>query len=76
MGETVKLTKAQGAGLLWANSPIFRRWSGVMKRGCPSYATMNALLRRGLIEQDDMIDAYRITPAGRAALQPTETPDV
>lgn len=74
MGE--KLNEKQIAALRWADGDRPRGWSGI-RYGSPPRATVNAMCKRGLMEQVGVkaMDLFQTTPAGRAALPPTETGD-
>ncbi|WP_038367794.1 hypothetical protein [Bosea sp. UNC402CLCol] len=81
-----KLTKAQHAVLermatgdeVWTVSPPNPStfWHGDMNARAPSFATLHVLWKRGAIEDGEAERGrghkYRITPAGRAALEPSD----
>ena len=69
------LNEKQIATLRWADHQFPRSWTGI-RYGSPPRATVNAMIRRGFMEQVGVkaMDLFRTTPAGRAALPPSEDP--
>jgi len=74
----VKLTKAQREFLERARSGTYGgEWVGIFSfgglrkpgRGASVHLTLDALVRRGLLEADSKEPVYRITPLGRRALK-------